>query len=473
MLVSGFSARADQGYAWDPSQAATQPPAAIAFMMANISIPGAAPGSVTAASAATSADQPDYSYNWIRDSAITMDQVLSLYQQGAAQSSDQATYYQRLLDYVSFSRQLQLTPNPSGAADDLGLGEPKFNLDGSAYEASWGRPQNDGPALRAVTLIRFANQLLSENDATKAAYVRQSLYDGQLPSNSVIKNDLEYVAHHWQDPSFDLWEEIEGTHFFTQMVQRRAMVDGAALASALGDVGAAEFYQEQATALDQAIQQHWDPSRGILVETINLVSGFDKPSGLDSAVVLGALRGATSDRFMSVTDDEVFATAEKLRQSFASLYPINQTVQNWDGQPIGTGIGRYPEDTFNGSPERSGGNPWFLTTLGFAEFYYQCANLWQADQQIVISATNGPILAALPGYSGGALSPGETVLASDSRFAGLIAALRAAGDGEFSRALYHAANDGSMSEEFDRDTGFMTSAPNLTWSYAAFLSALQ
>ena len=32
--------------------------------------------------------------------------------------------------------------------------------------------------------------------------------------------------------------------------------------------------------------------------------------------------------------------------------------------------------------------------------------------------------------------------------------------------------DGGLSEEFDRDTGVQVSAPDLTWSYASFLTAI-
>ena len=40
-------------------------------------------------------------------------------------------------------------------------------------------------------------------------------------------------------------------------------------------------------------------------------------------------------------------------------------------------------------------------------------------------------------------------------------------------AEYHAADDGSLSEQMNRNTGFMQSAPDLTWSYASLLSALE
>lgn len=41
--------------------------------------------------------------------------------------------------------QLQVLENPSGTFETGGLGEAKFNVDGSAFTESWGRPQNVSP----------------------------------------------------------------------------------------------------------------------------------------------------------------------------------------------------------------------------------------------------------------------------------------------------------------------------------------
>jgi hypothetical protein len=69
----------------------------------------------------------------------------------------------------------------------------------------------------------------------------------------VIKADLDFVASNWESSGFDLWEEVNGMHFYTRLVphilrvalmemQYRALYDGAVFASSLGDsVGAAEY----------------------------------------------------------------------------------------------------------------------------------------------------------------------------------------------------------------------------------------
>ena len=36
-----------------------------------------------------------------------------------------------------------------------GLGEPKINIDCTPFNGEWGRPQNDGPALRGIMMIKI------------------------------------------------------------------------------------------------------------------------------------------------------------------------------------------------------------------------------------------------------------------------------------------------------------------------------
>lgn len=62
--------------------------------------------------------------------------------------------------YISAEAQLQTVSNPSGDLSTGGLGEPKFNVNETAFTGPWGRPQRDGPALRATALIAYANYLI-------------------------------------------------------------------------------------------------------------------------------------------------------------------------------------------------------------------------------------------------------------------------------------------------------------------------
>ena len=83
----------------------------------------------------------------------------------------------------------------------------------------------------------------------------------------VIKTDLEYVAHNWKYECFDLWEEVHAYHFFTLMVQRKALLDGARFAQYMKDDGAADYYAEVARTIGQVILDFYDTARNFVVVT--------------------------------------------------------------------------------------------------------------------------------------------------------------------------------------------------------------
>jgi glucoamylase len=387
-------------------------------MFQNISPDDLPPGIVIAS---PERQAPPYYYQWVRDAALTMDTAVSLYNQ--MQGSDRLYIEKQLLGYVRFSRNLQKTSTRDG------LGFPLFFVDGRPYDRDWCSPQNDGPALRALTLIHFAHSLIGQN---RGDFVRRELYDGKIPTESVIKADLEYVSHHWNEKNCDLWEETWGHHFYTRMVQRRALLEGAQLATQLGDSGAAFWYVSQARSLESSIAQHWDGSRQIILAHLEGEGNTQsKKQGLDSAVILGVLHGATHDGFFPAVDQKVFSTYEKLVQAFQYEYKINQVPQF-----PGVAIGRYPGDIYGGT-HFNHGNPWVLTTLAFANYNYQLADFFLQSNDFQRAR-----------------------------------ALVSTGDLFLKRVRLHAHPDGSLSEQIDRNTGYMTSARDLTWNYSEFLQAL-
>ena len=385
-------------------------------IMDNISPPDGLPGTVVAARRDKTG--PDYHYHWVRDAGIVMLTLIDNYE-NSSDEKEKTMLRQTIFNYLDFSTHIQNVPK---IAD---LGEPKFYLDGRAYDKEWGRPQNDGPALRAISLIAWSNTLLREN---QEYIVRERLYNPSFPANSPIKKDLEYISHHWKDPSFDLWEEEQGTHFYTLMVIRRALLEGAVLAERMHDTNAAHWYYLQGKQVELELENFWNDEKGYITATINHIGGINyKYSNLDTAVILGLLHGGMHDGFLDWDNPHVTATLNRLTNTFASLYPINQL------SVPGVAIGRYPEDRYGGD-HFNGGNPWPLCTLALAEAWYQTANLNSRKHQ-----------------------PNTEAL--------LIA------DNFVQRVRFHAYQDGSMDEQIQRDTGYMTSAHDLTWNYAAILSA--
>ena len=427
---------------------------ALQKMLANVSPPGAAPGSVAAS---PSHADPDYWYNWRRDAALTMQEVVALYEK-SADPARKAAYLKILTDYASFVKKEQAAATSAPA----GLGEPKYNMDGTPYTGPWGRPQDDGPAEEASTLIEMARAFLQAGRKDLAAGLYGDFKTG-------IKADLEYVSHNWGETSFDVWEEVKAHHLDTQVAQRNALREGAWLARRLGDSGAADWYDEQAAALEQSLGRFWDPQKGYLVSSRDRDGGLDyKSSGLDAAVILAAIHRrpvdgealpAGEDAAYSATDPRVLATAEALKERFRSEYGIN-------GRGPGVAIGRYPEDKY------FGGNPWFLLTAAFAQLDYMAAKDFRGRGAIPVKDADLAFFRGILGAAGGALKAGATLRAGDPLFDAVLRGLKADGDAELACVRAHAGPDGSLSEQMDRDSGYMTSARDLTWNYASILSAL-
>ncbi|WP_438014968.1 glycoside hydrolase family 15 protein [Sorangium sp. So ce315] len=433
------------------------------LLLKNVSPPGSIPGAIVAS---PSRSNPDYYFHWVRDSGIAIKAILSLYQ-SATQPAARQPYFSQLMDFVDFSRHIQRTSTHSPA----GLGEPKFTIDGEPYSGPWGRPQHDGPAIRAIELTRLAFVLLNEG---KRELVREKLYDAKLPTDSVIKTDLEYISHHWREPCFDLWEEVWGHHFFTRLLARTALVEGAALATRLEDAGAARWYLEQSRALGDELLLHWDPGRNHLVATLDQDGRPSPRSGLDSSIIIATLGGYATEEDLHlegicpypVDQEQVLATAAALERTFEAMYPINDPSKRISG----IAIGRYPEDGYDGYRADSLGNPWPSLTIGFAAYYYKLVERYLRLERAVVTSTNLPFFQRLP-LEDARFRPGEELLLGDPRFDEVVDALRRKGDAFLGRVHRHINPGGSLSEQMNRFTGHQQGAPDLSMNYAAYVLA--
>lgn len=373
--------------------------------------------------ASPSRQDPNYYYDWVRDSAIAMGLVESWYE-----STQSTQYKNRLYQYVSWAQGIQHQNDPLPEQDILG--EPKFYIDGYPFDGPWGRPQNDGPALRASVLIRFAHQLLNSNEVN---YVTTHLYNGSLDPNTmgVIKMDLEYTAHHWQDANFDLWEEVLGNHFFTAMAQQKALADGAILARRLNDDHAAAFYATQAHLISSRLDQHLNHNHKLIQATLLPHPGPQKTLELDSSVILGILINPHEKGVFSPHHPFVRNTIRALHEQFNSMFPINNNAQ---GAIL---FGRYPGDTYDGYHTDGLGNPWFILTATMAEYYFTLAD------SIPVTPATKPVITQY-------INTGDKYLKLIKKYA---------------PNLY-------FSEQINLNTGTQQGAVSLTWSYVSVLRAI-
>lgn len=431
--------------------------------------------------ASPSKSHPDYYYQWTRDSGITINTLIMNY---ADNNATNATLRDIIYDYINSSRIIQRQSNPSGTFENLeGLGEPKFKVDGRPFTAPWGRPQRDGPALRAIAMLNFVNTELKYNESGVTYESFRDIFD------NVIRPDLDYVGLKWQYDGFDLWEELKGKHFFTSMCHRRALISGSDLAQKLGYADATIFYQTQASYLTQFISDYfYDHKKGHLVETF----GNHKRSGLDSALFLGSIHALDLLLWSGkadVTDiyppysDEVLASLVQHITDMRYRYPINlRRLKTFESlgvniSLVGIGVGRYPEDIYNGVAE-SEGNPWFLCTATVSHTLYLLADyLYTRTSDFTLKLTEhtlpllGMFLDKVEGFDWS--DPSFELKRSSPDFDTVVLRILAYGDSFLDVIREHVDSKGSMSEQFSRYDGYMRGAEDLTWSYGAFWSAVR
>ncbi|RQM05013.1 hypothetical protein DH86_00003734, partial [Scytalidium sp. 3C] len=100
---------------------------------------------------------------------------------------------QEIENYISAQAYLQTVSNPSGGLSSGGLGEPKFNVDLSAFTGSWGRPQRDGPALRATALITYSKWLINNGTRRVSIFGKKLTDPASSPSLPNIVHSLKAV----------------------------------------------------------------------------------------------------------------------------------------------------------------------------------------------------------------------------------------------------------------------------------------
>jgi glucoamylase len=371
---------------------------------------------------------PDYFFHWFRDSAVVIDAIRLLFDDGVI-GREAITH---LSDFVSFSESLgtldgrklvsergwrgRVIPDfekyvREDAELDLTHGklvvaDTRVNPDGTLDISRWARPQHDGPPLRALALLAW-------------------LRSGKLPAPvaskvaALLDEDLVFTQMYWREPSYDIWEEEHGQHYYTLRVSAQALSDGAEWAQSIGAPESAHAWKNESAAIRRVLDGLWMEEAGHYRSRV-LTSGARSTKELDIALVLSAIHAPSTDPVHSVRDPRMHATLERLEALFEVAYPINRN------RPPGRGpaMGRYAGDMYYS------GGAYYFSTFGAAEFCFRAAK-------------------ALPSDSGSWVARGDAYL-------------------ETIRA--YTPDTGDLSEQFDQATGAQTSAKHLAWSYAAFIS---
>lgn len=494
-------------------------------------------------------ENEDYFFQWTRDGSLCLRTILRKLQEVemgeivGLEHEDFNCLDALIKGFIQMNRKLQCSSNPSGSPSNGGLGEPKFQVNGEAFEGTWGRPQNDGPAIRASTLIRYARHLVETRTDQQAQieglkFIESMLYSKDDP-NSFIHMDINHVCDTWRLPTFDLWEEVKATnggHFYTLMVQRRAVQDMLDFVASRpyflpADEAIIHKYRNTLAEMDTRLEEFWNPEglgqreggpgsedaetqakkpdgtfgvsvAGInkiiedclrliddqvlkkphILPTLDRLDGQPKPFQTDTAVLLAINHTSRHDLdgHWSPWSDRSLATLDRLVDVFSAVYKINSQQSKLDG----IAIGRYPEDNYDGKAS-SVGHPWFLCTNTVAETLYLTAHHFKKTGSIIITPISLTFFQRF--ISDLALSNNEPLVISrgSEMFTKLVKGIKEwadtfledvsmkwAGGGAHGPRGGYGSLGSKMSEQIHRETGKMRGARELTWSYASFLTAI-
>jgi glucoamylase len=372
---------------------------------------------------------PDYFFHWLRDSAAVMEAVRMLIRRG----EDAEAWKARFNDFIEFSHGLRAIGGPEFLAREAGfrakvtpgflqyvrpdeeiaavegdraLGEARYNADGTFDFIRWNRPQHDGPAARALTVMRFLDDGVIEGEARRRA-------------EDLLRGDLAYTASHAGAVGYDIWEEEPAQHYYTALIQYAAMEQGARFEEAAGRKGRAAILRDRANGLVGLLDSFWCERTGIIRSRLP-GEGVDPEKALDFAAILGVIHAGLKSGPHSVQGPRVRATFAKLEELFGADYALNRG-------PRGSGVlfGRYRGDRY------ISGGAYYFSTFGAAEYYYRLAAASRSEAAELVAK-------------------GDAILARTREF--IPASL-------------------DLTEQLDQTTGEQTSAMDLSWSYACFITA--
>jgi glucoamylase len=324
---------------------------------------------------------PDYFFHWYRDSAVVIDALRLLFEDASVECHGLAHF----ADFVQFSLSLQgldgrglggsaspwrdrIAPDHRQyvrTAEDLAAahgeaiaGETRVNPDGTLDLSKWPRPQNDGPSMRAITLLRWR---------------RSTYFEAGLNTlvDALLRADLEFTRRHWREACFDIWEEEKGLHYYTLRVAAAALEGGAGWFEQRGERAAALTCRADAAEILRLLDGYWREDLQFYRSRM-LESNVPSAKELDISVIFAVLHAEGGGETHSVRDPRMQATLAKLERLFDDEYAINR-----NRGARAPAMGRYAGDVY------FSGGAYYFSTLAAAEFCFRAALTSPATDALV------------------------------------------------------------------------------------------
>lgn len=159
--------------------------------------------------------------------------------------------------------------------------------------------------------------------------------------------------------SYDLWEEKFLTHTYTTALTYQALLVAGDFAEKFEYPDDAVAWRSAASTIINSTALFFDPERKLLRKGFLLKE--DGSLEFDNTLDVSSLYGAMmyADEFGK---EEIAATAKAIEEILLNASPVGGTA-------------RYEHDNYFASNPQYQGNPWFVTTLWFAQYYIRQGNV--------------------------------------------------------------------------------------------------
>lgn len=202
-------------------------------------------------------------------------------------------------------------------------------------------PQRDGPPLRARALMKYVELFGSQISATQKTTI-----------TNLIKNDLDYTVKYWSSQTFDLWEEVQGNSFFTDLASFHALAIGSTYFKSLDATRSSTYLAESKKVRCYIANSYWAAGTNKNAYSSNINNNNGR-SGLDANSIIAAQLYPTSPSaayssnpcstdFFSPCSDRMLASTYAVVESFRGKYSVNSAREASGSKALA--IGRYAED---------------------------------------------------------------------------------------------------------------------------------
>ena len=160
-------------------------------------------------------------------------------------------------------------------------------------------------------------------------------------------------------PSYDLWERKRGTSTFTSSAVYGALIAAAELSKILGKEKHEARYRQAASEIRDGILKYlWDDKNAMFANMI--VGSKDGKLAYDQTLDISSVYGVYAFGILPASDPKLARAWDK------TVRELSQGISTG-------GIARFENDDYFRIEGPSTGNPWFITTLWYAEYLIEIA----------------------------------------------------------------------------------------------------